>query len=234
MSFPVGAGGPANWAQPYLDAPPILNGWQLPEGIRTWKLSVPDGSGIVVPLHTGASVYQESPTSPGAPLSCDPEDWSVEFFGSVESVFWRVRRLAAQARYRPIQAVIKSPIEDAWVIPTTAKTTWVLSRSLAYDQLTYASFPARAFVCDNYGSSETELDLVTAAPGAGEVQMSQTTAAASIVTPDMTADAGRLLVLRYFPTRYFKVSSWDAGMSRNNDLPYSLGLSEHVPVRAYE
>lgn len=228
-------GGPLLWRHSILAEayPRVLAGRTLTDCIASFD-AAKQKAGTIIPKLWGGAVYQRTPGLQRAPLDLEAEEFTFRFQGAIEADYFPWRRLHAIAGRAPVQFFFADPIEDVWVIGATAQTTWTLSRSLPYGLVAYAAIeePRAWIASDQDGATDTEQTIVTGAPGAGDVQVSDTTNATTITTPDISADAGKLLIFRYYPLRLFSILSLSRAIPEPNGLDFEVQLSEQVPSRS--
>lgn len=224
------------WDVRFLRSKPWVAGAFLTDGIASLSSNGP-GAGFAIELLAGNHVGQVAARPDGAPLSLHGEPVELTVQQGNEDDYFRIRRLRALCGLAPVEVFLEDPIEDVWVIPEAAKTTWTLSRSFPYGSVgSYATRPPQAWVVDNpTGANPDALTPVTSGPpAADEFVVDDTANGTSIETDDLSAEVGRLLVLRYHPMRLYVLAGLSREVPEPNGLDYTLSLTEVVPAgRSY-
>ncbi|GEM_PF-3893712 len=235
--------GPSEWVHPIgPDIPVYFAG--LPnecfQGITRTKR---EGKTPLQGLLYGGVIYQTTPKLVEAPIDLLPDRFELTLTSAGAEEAWsRIEGAVALSGIEPLVGLMPWPIEDRWVIPATAKTEWIMSRSFPFaSMLPYNAGDLRTvpkcFIDPAPGETDARvnLTLVTSGLGAGEFLVDTAADGLSIETVDLSGTyAGRILTLRYFPKRLLVPDHFDADMPDYNGLDATLEVSEVIPVREYE
>ena len=224
--------GPLAWQMPLFGSPPsgavppiVINGRAVEGTLRSYSAEMPE-QGVVVANAGGQGIPHVLFPSAAAPATLGPWEGELEFaLDSEDDAAW-LMLAPGLARGGLLSVWLDAWIVDVWV-GNGSRTTFGLSRSTGYGStgVSWADRPARCFV------GATELTMVTAAPAAGQCQLSQTADANSIVLGTAPA-SGAHLSLRYYPVRA-ATASLDMDLSDLNDGTVTLQVIERIPPRAY-
>lgn len=219
-----------------IEGPIFLAGSRFTECVAEFDASK-QPAGTRIQKLFGGSVIQRTPGLARAPLDLEPESVRLRFMAADEEAYFLAQRAYKFAAGRaPVSVFYCDPLEDVWPIGATAQTVWTLSRSLPYGLVGFSEVAApRAWIVDDPddGSDATELDVVAPGPpGVGDVAIADDASSATIETLDLSAEAGRFLVFRYYPLRRFVFSSLSRQGSEPNGLDFEVGLEENVPSRS--
>lgn len=232
--------GPAFYVQPY--GPPGFLYLAERQITCLGALSVEprDPFAGVADMLYGGRVFQTTPKLAQAPLDLSPESFSLEMTDKAEEEHHAVFRARQLSQVAPVSAWLPVPIEDRWFIPATAKTEWILSRNFAFSLVPFDAndtrLVPRVFIEETPGDTETRVELTrnaTSPPDSGEFYVDTTTDGDTIETLDLSAFAGRVLVLRYHPKRLVRVGPIPTSIPEWNALDYRVTLDELIPVRDY-
>jgi len=224
--------GPFGWNGRILGGPRFLMRQELAQCPASVSFDRPP-AGIGIEMLAGGVVFQRTPAQLAAPLDLEAPTSTIEFQGDSEESWYAWRRALAVAQVVPVEFWIAWPHEDAWLIRNDS-TTWTLSRALPFGLVSAAAYAPRAFLRDLQGPGATELTLITSGtPGSGELKYDPASNAITVETSDLSAEVGRLLLLRYHPLRFVRLEGLSEAMGEPNDLTYSVDLAEVVPARAY-
>ena len=222
------------WHQSTLRTPPIVAGEPLDDGVYRLAADEPS-AGTAVPLLAGGHVYQRLPAHRYAPLDLDAETFELTIQVAGEESYHRLRRLRALAQHQPVPIWLDDPREDVWLVPPEPRRRWTLSRWLPYPTVPLATHPPRVWLRDDAsGFDAEELTITTPGPPTDGTVGVDPLDPEAITTADLTAHAGRLLVLRYHPLRRCVVDSVTRAVETPNGLEFTVILREHVPARAYD
>lgn len=228
----MASGGPLFWESPFFTGPRVLMGQALGECFGSYSEESP-GSGMVIDLLAGGSVYQRSPAHRRAPLSLLPAEIELSFKADLEDSFHAFERARAVGEYEPVTLWFARPMEDHWLV-SGAETTYTLSRELGFGAVATGRFLPRAWLRDRQGATATEQTIITTGtPAAGEVKIDPAANSIVIETPDLSAEVGRLLVLRYYPIRLVRVTDLSLDSDAPNDMEYTVSLREVILPRSY-
>ena len=221
------------WQTRTLRSPPWINGEQLSGCVSRYGWARQPLGGVV-PMIGGRTIYQASPSTEFAPLGLSPIEASLDLEGVSEADRDRIESAWLESEVNPAEIFVEIAMIDLFTIPAEAKTTWTLSRSLPYSRVSDADFAVSAAVIDRTqtGSTETALTVISSGtPSAGELAY-DTAVGDSVTTADMSADAGKILRVKYTPLRLF-IMAMDEDVSETGGLDIALELSEHIPSRVY-
>lgn len=232
--------GPAFWVQPYGPPGIVVLAGRTIECIETLEREARDPFASLAPLLYGGSVFQTAPSKTQAPIDLDPDTFSLVLTDKAEEEFHAIQRARQLSTREPVSFVVPFVIEDRWIIPATVKTEWVMSRSFAFSAIPYmggdpATVP-RVFVEETPGGSESRVELTieaTGTPGSGEWYTDTSADGYTIETADLTAHAGRVLMLRYVPKRFGVVDPLPVSIPEWNAIEATATLREQVPPRSY-
>lgn len=220
------------WPLRTLRSAPYIGGRQMATGTPTASVSA-SLIGIAPGALAGGAVFQRSPADAGAPLSITPETITLTLDGVDFSDAMYVEALKGIACAVPVDLFIEWPSVSSWLI-TSGKTTWTMARPAPWGLVDYATYTPTALIRDLNGSTTTALTVVTAAPGANEIQVDDTTNSTVVTTADLAAEAGRILELHYHPLRKVRIES----VAVSHDYPeigkrtVELELTEIIEARS--
>lgn len=224
-----------DWNHVLLRVPPIIDGWQMSDCFVSFDAQKPR-AGTAIEMLEGGSVYQRTPRQANAPLDLEPETYSFSVQAGIEEDYFHVRRLFGTAHYQPVQVFLEDPIEDVWVIPSYSRSLWVLSRFLPFGTVAYAGYAPQAWIADNprSGSAQEELTVInTGTAVANEIYVSDFENASTVQTGDLSAHAGRLLILRYHPLRELVLDEFTRAIGEPGKLEWKMSMTERIPNRDY-
>lgn len=209
--------GPIGWQRsaPFV-RPPRFAGINLSSRLASVRIS-PIDSGILIPMLDGGAVFQTTPLPDGASLSRATEEIALTFSAATEEDSRLAGFLAAKCRLEPQELICWDVFSDYWPITATVRTSWAMSRRSA--PLPPDVHSGRVLHADG---TMTNLTLIAGSPGTGEVAVLGSVA----TTADLTAYAGGMLEVRYYPIRMI------AGVNRTQDasepgvLNFELTLQE--------
>ena len=223
---------PSAWVQPLFASPPsgpvprvVIDGTALEGDFRSFSASLEE-QGVFVENVGGQGIPHVFLPGIGAPATLGPWEGELDLFLDSEESARLLMLAPALARVGLLTFWLDSWIPDLWIGNGT-RTVFGMSRSTGYGStgVAWADRPARCFV------GATELDMVTAAPSAGECQLSQTVDSTSIVLGSAPASGARVVLL-YYPVRV-GAAGVDLEYSDFNDGAITLSFRETIPPRAY-
>lgn len=209
--------GPVTWEKfaPFERAPRFA-GIDLSGRLTSVRIS-PTDSGILIPMLDGGAVFQTTPLPDGASLSRATEEIALSFSAVTEEDARLAQFLAAKCRLDPQELIVWDVFSDFWPITATLRTSWPLSRPSAATPPDVHS--GRIVAADG---TVTALTLITGTPGAGQIAISGDVA----TTADLTAAAGGMLEVRYYPIRLIAGVNRTQDSSEPGSLSFELTLQE--------
>lgn len=230
----MSTGGIQFWTRRVLRSAPIVAGHQILQADYTFAarpLADAGGAGVVG-MAAGGAVFQRSLATLRAPLDLTGELVSLSVTASSEDSYFRWKRIASLAKRAPVAIFYEDPIEEAWPI-FDARTSYRLSRYFPFDLVAFADYTPSVWIADAPdGTTEDAQTVVTTSPpSASEVTIDDTSRSDAIETPDLSAEAGRLLVVRYHPLRLFTLESISREAREPNGLSYEISLREFVEAK---
>jgi len=210
--------GPLTW-EAFRPAvrPPTIAGMTLSGCLATIRAAEVD-AGIAIPMLDGGSVAQVEPLPEGASFSRAPSEITLTYAAATEDDSRIADLLGALCREAPQPAILWNVVSDYWRIGAAARTSWPLSRDSAPTPPDLHSGEIMAA-----DGTRTALTLVSGTPGAGQIGVSGGTA----TTPDLSAQAGGLLCVRYYPIYMV------AGVTRGSDYSEAGLLSFELTLREF-
>lgn len=212
------AQGPLTWGSfaPYERAPRIA-GRDLSGRFGDVRIT-PVDAGIGLEMLDRGSVFQVEPARAGASLSRAPEEITISFSAVTEEDARLAGLIAASCRNSVQELILWDVFSDYWPITATLRTAWAMSRRSAPTPPDVHS--GRILATD--GSSVTNLTLVLGTPAAGEIAVAGTTA----TTDDLTASAGGLLEVRYYPIRMVQGVGFTSEAAEAGSLRFEMTFRE--------
>ena len=237
--------GPAYYRQPYGSPGIIFLAEREIQCVKALDIEPRDAYAGRMGLLYGGAIFQTTPALAGAPLDLSPEVFNLEMEGgAAEEQVASILRARALSQRQAVSCWLPIPVEDRWIIPATAKTSWTLSRNFSFSLVALnpvvdRTVP-RVFIEETPGDTETRLELTrnaTSPPDAGEFYVNPATDGSSFETLDLSGTyAGRVLTLRYYPKRLVRVGPVPLSLREEefNGLDWTLTLEELIPAREYE
>ncbi|NNL47493.1 MAG: hypothetical protein HKO76_03920 [Acidimicrobiia bacterium] len=179
-------------------------------------------SGIQIPMLSGGNVYQRIPQGPHAPLDLSARAITLEVQIAGWEEYFRAKRITSIAMNQPVFMYAEYPLEDIWPLRGDVWTDWVLSRQTAFGMYAYATSTPECYVQDSDGTQVSQSFTIDTANNS-----------TVLTTPDLSAEAGKYLVFRYYPLMLVTVQGITESIPEPNGMDLSISLAEHVPVRAY-
>lgn len=199
----------------------ILNGYTMSDCINSISMSR-GPSGIQIPMLGGGSVFQAIPNGVYAPLEIAPITFNIDVQNSGQEDYFRLRWIAAVARYQPVHFFFEHMIEDVWYIPGDSNTTWVLSRQTAFGMIDHATYTPEAYIRENDGTQTSTTATYTT-----------TANETSITSADLSTHGGKFLVFRYHPLYLCTIESITESIEDVNGLNFSLSLNEYIAAKPW-
>lgn len=207
--------------QPFA-LPPRLAGFDLSRRLRSVSARSAD-AGLPIAMLDGGTVVQVQPMSPLYSSSFGAQVFDLEFSAASREDVDAIARLHALCRIGAPELLLWDVLEDIYLIGSTARTAWPLSRSSA--ALAPEVSSGRILHADG---TVTDLTLVSASPTGTEIAIDTDEA----TTDDLSAYVGDLLSVRYYPVRLVAASELSEAVSgSDHDYTVTLTLSEHLPSR---
>lgn len=205
----------------------VLTRYQQPEG------------GGALPLLAGGEFWQGSMRTAYAPRQLGGAEISIEVQATEEYQTTLLHHLPTLLAAGPVSFWMSWPVTDGWLIPSAAKTTWTLSRTLPFAWgLPIADYEPRVTVIDRSdlraaGVVATLTRSATSPPSAGEYYVDPAANGTTLETANLTAHAGLELLALYWPVRLIDRAPAEWSVRQHNDMEISLDLVEMVEARTY-
>lgn len=179
-------------------------------------------AGGLVPSAAGRTSYQVR-AGTERPLSTRQEI-SLDLIVTSEEDYFLLRGMLGLASIAPLRLWMDWPEVESWII-ATGRTEWPTLRAMPYDLVSIATYAPRLFI----GSTEQAL-VASSPPGAGEFYVDPSASSMLVETPDISADAGQVLTLRYHPIRYLGLVEMTANATDEDAGLWSVSITaeEHV------
>lgn len=183
----------------------------------------PSPAGVGIDMLDGGTVYQRQPMATGAAATRSAVEIDLEFSVATRDDLDTIRRMHQLCRMDAQTLTLWDIQEDVWMISGALVTSWSLSRDA---EPLPPETPSGRLI--DASGAETMLTLVAGTPSAGEIAV----AVDSATTADLTASAGSLLCVRYYPRRLVLASELEEALAgSDHDLTARLTLREHLPSR---
>lgn len=232
--------GPLYWDHPIGPPGSLYMGGQLLTSIKSISRQDRDEFAALQGLLYGGTVFQTVPSKTEAPIDLEGDRFECEVSTRHEEQYSKVRRAIQLSRIAPVYGLVPWVVEDRWIIPATAKTTWIMSRYFSFSLVAYNAGITRTvpkcFIEAAPGATDATvpLTLVTSGLGAGEFLVDTAADGYSIDTSDLSGTyAGRVLCLRYIPKRLLRANPMQEDMPQVNEIAATMTIDEIVPARVY-
>lgn len=211
--------GPLTWLVAPFMRPPTFAGIALSGCLASIRID-PVEAGIALPMLDGGRVFQVEPLPANASLARAEQEITLAYAAATEEDSRLADMLAALCRQDPQPIVIWDVISDYWRIGAEARTTWPLSRGSAPTPPSVHS--GEIIAADG---SRTALTLVGGAPGSGDIMIADGVA----TTADLSAQAGGIVEVRYYPIRMIGGVTRSQDSSETGLMSFELTLREWLP-----
>lgn len=213
----TGSQGPLTWEAfaPFTRAP-IFAGIPLSGRLSSLRVT-PADAGISILMLDGGAVFQAAALPDGASLSRAAQEIELSYVAATEEDSRIAGWISAKCREDVQPLTLWDVASDYWPITAAPRLTWALSRDSA-------SLPPDVHSGEilRPDGTRTALTLVMGAPSTGQIAVSGRVA----TTPDLSADAGAMLHVRYYPIRWVATVSQSIDAQEPGSLSFDLTFGE--------